>query len=64
MERVQFKDIAIGKEFLFDTQMYVKIPPEKVTCCKSYNASLKDTPAKKIIVHSQTYVEVETNDKL
>jgi len=62
MERIQFKDVSIGKEFLFDTLMYVKIPPEKLNCCKSYNASLKDTPTKKIIVHPQTYVEIESND--
>ena len=63
MEKIKFKDLPIGKEFVFDGNTYVKIPPEKISCCKAYTASLKDNPVQKIIINPNTNIDV-VNDQL
>lgn len=62
MTKVKFKDIQIGQEFTFDTNVYLKTVPEKISCCKAYTAAMKDHPAKKLAIHPETIVEIESND--
>lgn len=58
MKQVIFKDLAIGAEFVFSEKTYVKINPQRINCCKSYVASLKDDPNQKIVIAPGVIVEV------
>lgn len=58
MKKVTFKDLAIGSEFVFNNETYVKINPEKVSCCKSLTAAAKEHPGRKIFVNPGVLVEV------
>lgn len=35
---MDFKDVPVGRKFKLKDVIYTKIPPEKVSCCKSNNA--------------------------
>lgn len=62
MKEVAFSTLSVGDNFVFDGKEYVRIKDEKISCCKSLNAALKDNPAQKTqIVPSKT---VQINDQL
>lgn len=55
-----FKDLNIGEEFSYGGKVFIKIPPEKISCCRSFVAVEKDNPAAKATIHNNA--EVETID--
>jgi len=56
----QFKDLIIGQVFVFSGIEYVKTEPERVSCCKQYNAAQVGNSSQKTQI--SPLVEVETND--
>lgn len=58
MKRVPFHEVSVNDEFIFDGNTYIKIVPEKVSCCRSYVACLKNDTTKKITINPKTQVEV------
>ena len=44
----EFRTLKSGDKFLFNNQQYTKIPDEKVSCCKTLNAT-KDSDNTKVM---------------
>jgi hypothetical protein len=57
-----FKDLEVGSQFNYKSGTYTKIPPEKISCCKSLNAVNLETK-EKIMVPPKEDVEVTTSEE-
>lgn len=55
---LQFHEIAIGSEFIYEGQSYIKIEPIRVSCCSSLNAAKKENPEDKRFIVPVSQVEV------
>jgi len=58
----KFVDVQVGEKFTLNGIEYVKIPDERINCCKVNNASQTNDVGTKIQVIPIT--EVEVNDQL
>jgi hypothetical protein len=58
MATVEFKDLAEGAEFIYNSIQYKKIPVIKVSCCTSLNAENITDSNKKIMIRPLEKVEV------
>ena len=53
----KFSEVAIGSKFVFNSEEYTKINPEKVSCCRTNNA-VKLSDNSKNMIKPDTEVEV------
>ena len=60
MTEVQFKDIKVGDIFTHGDTEYKRIPDQRVSCCKVFNAENTANPAQKIQI--QPLMMVKVND--
>jgi hypothetical protein len=58
---VQFKDVAIGSQFIFNDVKYEKIPEIRVSCCTAHTAQEVGNPNSKIQILPLVEVEVLEN---
>lgn len=58
MKTVQFKDVPINSEFIFESRTYIKTEPQRVSCCRTLNCVLKDNPAEKTMIRLEANVEI------
>lgn len=63
MKTIQFKDVALNSEFVFQSKTYIKIEPQKISCCRSLNAQLKNTPAVKTMIRPDANVEIADDEQ-
>jgi len=54
----RFVDIPVGTKFTFENNEYVKIPDNRVSCCKVLNAHLVANPNQKVMIVPISDVEV------
>jgi len=59
MLTILFKDVKEGTIFTFNNNKYIKIEPEKVSCCTTLNASEVNDPNKKIMIKPITEVVID-----
>jgi hypothetical protein len=58
MMQKQFKDLEINEQFNHNGVAFVRVPDEKISCCKTLNAENISTKEKIMILPLE---EVETN---
>jgi hypothetical protein len=56
---IEFKDLAEGAEFVYNSVRYKKIAPMKVSCCQSLNAESTENSTKKIMVRPLEKIEID-----
>lgn len=57
-----YKDIAVGQEFSHMGKQYIKIVPEKISCCKALGAHEVENPNSKIVISPNTQVEIKDDE--
>jgi len=55
----KFQDLEVGAVFNYDSLEYIKINLEKVSCCRSVNASQVTDPTKRTMVKPDQEVSVD-----